>query len=228
MTAPPPRAGAAPRRAALFDMDRTLLRTETASLYVRYQRDIGEATLADLARTLYWVGQYTLGILDAERVAERALRTLRGLPETVMAARCDDWFRLYVEPHITDGGREAVRRHQAAGDLCAIVTGASRYVSAPLAQRLKIPLLVSSVLEVDAEGRFTGRAEQPLCLGEGKLHRARALAEAQGFRLSDATFYSDSISDLPLLELVGEPVAVNPDPRLRRVAERRGWRVERW
>ena len=110
----------------------------------------------------------------------------------------------------------------------AIVTGASRYASAPLARRLEIPLLVSTVLEVDAEGRFTGRAERPLCLGEGKLQRARALAEAQGFRLEDATFYSDSISDLPLLELVGEPVAVNPDPRLRRVAERRRWRIERW
>lgn len=216
------------RRAALFDMDRTLVRKETASLYVRYQREIGEATARDLARTLYWVGQYTLGVLDAARVAERALVTLAGMPEIVLAARCDDWFGRYVERHITDGGREAVARHAARGDVCAIVTGASPYASWPLARRLGIPHVVSSVFEVDAEGRFTGRAEAPICFGEGKLARAVRFAEEAGIDLSLSSFYSDSVSDLPLLERVGEPVAVNPDPRLCRIAERRGWRIERW
>ena len=215
-------------RAALFDMDRTLLRKETASLYVRYQRDVGEATTRDLLRTLVWVGQYTLGILDAERVAEIVLQTIRGLPETVLAARCDDWFSRYVEKHIADGGRRAVRVHREAGHLCAIVTGASPYASWPLARRLGIDHVVSTVFEVDEAGRFTGRPEQPLCLGEGKVERARRLARSQGFDLRDAVVYTDSVSDLPLLERVGEPVAVNPDPRLARIAKRRGWRIERW
>jgi HAD superfamily hydrolase (TIGR01490 family) len=222
-TAPRP-----PRRAALFDMDRTLIRKETASLYVRYQVDVGEASWVDLLKTLYWVGQYTLGILDAQRVADRVVAELRGMSETVLAARHDDWFSRYVEKHITDEGREAVRRHREAGDLCVIVTGASSYASWPLAHRLGIEHVVSTVFEVDAEGRFTGRPEQPLCLGEGKVARAERLARAQGFRLEDAVFYSDSVSDLPLLERVAEPVVVNPDPRLKRVAEKRGWRIERW
>jgi len=224
-----PAAQASPtRRAALFDMDRTLLRKESASLYVRYQVDTGEASWADLARTLYWVGQYTLGVLDFERVAETVIGHIAGLPETVLAARCDDWFSRYVEKHITDGGRLAVRRHREAGDLCAIVTGASPYASWPLARRLGIEHVVSTVFEVDAERRFTGRPEPPLCLGEGKVQRAERLAWQQGFRLEDAVFYTDSVSDLPLMERVAEPVAVNPDPRLKRIAERRGWRVERW
>lgn len=88
--------------------------------------------------------------------------------------------------------------------------------------------LVSTELEVDAEGRFTGRPSPPLCYGEGKVERALRLSERLGFRLEEATFYSDSISDLPLLERVREPVCVNPDVRLRRVASRRGWRTERW
>jgi HAD superfamily hydrolase (TIGR01490 family) len=215
-------------RAALFDMDRTLLRVETASLYVRYQRDIGEATWRDMLQTMFWVGQYTLGILDMPKVAEKVVSTIRGMPETVLAARCDDWFSRYVERHIADAGREAVRRHLAAGDLCAIVTGASPYASRPLARRLGIEHVVSSVFEIDGDLRFTGRPEQPLCIGDGKVERARRLADVCGFRLEDAVFYSDSVSDLPLLEAVREPVAVNPDPRLRRIAERRGWRVERW
>jgi HAD superfamily hydrolase (TIGR01490 family) len=214
--------------AALFDLDRTLVRHETASLYVRYQREIGEATLVDLARTMGWVLQYTIGILDAQRVAERALAPLRGQPEIAIAARCDDWFRRYVEHHITDAGRRAVRRHSERGDICAIVTGASPYAARPVASALRIPHIVSSVFEIDRQGCFTGKPVYPLCLGAGKLERAQTFAEAQGFRLADATFYTDSVSDLPLLEAVGAPIVVNPDPRLARVARRRGWPVERW
>jgi HAD superfamily hydrolase (TIGR01490 family) len=215
-------------RAALFDMDRTLLAKETASLYVRHQRRIGEATTRDLLRTLGWVAQYTLGVLDHAAIAAKALRALEGMPENVMASRCDDWFRRDVERWITDGGRAAVARHLAAGDTCAIVTGASLYASRPLARHLQIPHVVASVFEVGPDGRFTGRPSWPLCVAEGKLERALGFARAQGLALEDAVFYTDSITDLPLLERVGEPVAVNPDPRLARVARRRGWRVERW
>ena len=81
---------------------------------------------------------------------------------------------------------------------------------------------------MDEQRNFTGRPEQPLCLGDGQVARAERLAREQGFRLEDAVFYTDSMSDLPLLERVAEPVAVNPDPRLRRIAEKRGWRIETW
>ncbi|MFO0758838.1 MAG: HAD family hydrolase [Byssovorax sp.] len=226
MTAPP--SPSTRPRAALFDMDRTLLRVETATVYVRYQRDEGQATLWDLAKASYWVAQYTLGILDAQKVAAKVIGEIRGMPETVLAARCDDWFSRYVEKHITDAGREAVRRHQEAGEICAIVTGASPYASWPLARRLRIDHVVSTVFEVDEHGVFTGRPEQPLCLREGKVERAAKLADALGFSLGEATFYTDSITDLPLLERVAVPVIVNPDRRLRRVAEQRGWRIERW
>ena len=215
-------------RAALFDMDRTLVRKETLSLYVRYQRSIGEATRRDLLRVLYWVTQYTMGMIDAPEVATRALRVLEGTPEAAMAARCDDWFRRYVESHVCDLGRRAVEHHRERGDLLAIVTGASPYAARPLARRLGIDHVVASELEVGPQGLFTGRFVDPLCLGDGKIVRARRLAEAEGFELSEATFYSDSFTDLPLLELVAEPVIVNPDPRLERLAKKRGWRIERW
>jgi HAD superfamily hydrolase (TIGR01490 family) len=194
---------------------------------VRYQRDIGEATLTDLMQALFWVGQYTLGILDMEKIAKKVVLTLRGMPETVMAARCDDFFSQYLETHITDAGRSAVRNHLAAGDVCAIVTGASPYMSWPLARRLRIEHVVATEFEI-ADGIFTGRTDPPLCLGEGKVVRAERLAKLLDFKLEDAIFYTDSISDLPLLERVAERVIVNPDPRLRRVAEKRGWRIERW
>jgi HAD superfamily hydrolase (TIGR01490 family) len=221
-----PRRGSAPRL-ALFDMDRTLVRVETASLYVRYQREIGEATVRDSARVAWWVALYTFNLIDAPRVAERALAGLRGTPETVLSSRCDDWFRRYVEPHVCDAARLAVAKHLCDGDQVAIVTGASSYAARPLARALRIPHVCATELEV-RDGVFTGRPVHPLCYGVGKVARARALAARLGLELRDAVFYSDSVTDLPLLELVRSPVVVNPDPRLAREARRRGWRVERW
>ena len=222
----PPRGGRP--RAALFDMDRTLLRVETISLYVKHQRKLGEATWVDAVKAAYWLLEYTFGILDAPRVAEKVLVALAGMPETVLAARCDDWFTHDVEKHITDEGRLAVRRHKEAGDICAIVTAASPYAARPLARILGIDHVVSTVFEVDEKGLFTGRVEAPLCLGEGKVTRAGALGARLGFALEEAIFYTDSVQDLPLVERVGEPVCVNPDVRLGRIARKRGYRVERW
>lgn len=215
-------------RAALFDLDRTLVRKETASLYVRYQREIGEADWRDAIRVAYWVAQYTLGIIDAPVVAARVMRGFAGMPETVLSARCDDWFRRFVEVHVCDRGREAVAHHRARGEVLAIVTGASLYTARPVARCLGIDHVVSSELEVGGDGRFTGRLIDPLCYGEGKIVRGAKLAEALGFDLREATFYSDSFTDLPLLAHVAEPVVVNPDPRLAREAKRRGWRIEAW
>ncbi len=215
-------------RAALFDLDRTLVRKETATLYVKWQREVGQATTRDLARVTYWVIKYTLGILDADAVAKRAIGTLAGKPERVMIEECEGWFSSHVLPHVASVGRRKVEEHLAAGDLVAIVTGAMPYVARPLARLLGIAHVVASELEVDDRGVFTGRPVEPLCYGEGKVIRTERLAKGHGFDLGEAVFYSDSLTDLPLLSRVGEPIAVNPDPRLRRHAKKHGWRIESW
>jgi HAD superfamily hydrolase (TIGR01490 family) len=213
---------------ALFDMDRTLVRKNTAALYARYQREIGEASPRDSLKVAWWLLQYTFGIVDAEAVAVEAIRGLKGTRESAFAIRCDAWFRRDVARHVSDIGRSTVHRHLENGDVCAIVTGASRYSAEPLADALGIQHVVSTELECDERGCFTGRHVAPLCYGRGKIERTTRLAERHGFSLEDAWFYSDSITDLPLLEHVAHPVAVNPDPRLRRIARARGWPIEEW
>jgi HAD superfamily hydrolase (TIGR01490 family) len=214
-------------RVALFDMDRTLVRRDTASLYVRYQRDIGEAGWRDALKVAWWLAQYTVGVLDAERVAERAVSGYRGRSEQAMVDACRDWFARYVREHVCDEGRRAVERHRAEGCVTAIVTGATRYAAEPLAAELGIDHVVCTELEVEA-GTFTGRVVKPMCYGPGKIELIGRRAADAGFTLDDASFYSDSITDLPLLERVARPVCVNPDARLRRIAQRRGWPIERW
>jgi HAD superfamily hydrolase (TIGR01490 family) len=203
------------------------VRVDTATLYVRWRRERGEATAKDALRVAWWMLKYTLGVIDAARVAESALSAFRGRDEARMISECEGWFESHVRPHVCEAGRRAVLGHHAAGDVVAIVTGATPYAARPLARELGIPHVVCTRLEV-AGGRFTGRFEGPLCFGAGKIELAEQLARHAGFSLGDAVFYTDSITDLPLLERVGEPVVVNPDRRLRSVARRRGWRVESW
>ena len=221
-------AGSVARRAALFDMDRTLLSANTALLYTRYRRDRGEIGLGHVLRVVYWLAKYTLGVIDAEKVALSALREYTGRAEQDLLDSSELWFRDYVLKHVRETGRAVVERHRDAGDYLAIVTGATPYAAGPLARELAIEHLVCSELEIDARGCLTGRPRDPLCYGAGKLERTARLAAELGFDLHEAVFYSDSITDLPLLEQVGTPVAVCPDRRLRGVARARGWRIEEW
>jgi HAD superfamily hydrolase (TIGR01490 family) len=215
------------RRAALFDMDRTLVRVDSATLYVRYQRAKGEATAADVARVAWWMLKYTCGIIDAPRVAERALRSFAGKSEAWLTETCEQWFAECVLEHVAAAGRDTVARHQRDGDLVAIVTGTTPYAALPLARELGIDHVAATHLEVE-DGCFTGRVRHPMGYGQGKVILAERLARQQCFSLGEATFYTDSITDLPLLERVRTPIVVNPDARLRRIARKRGWRIERW
>lgn len=209
-------------------MDRTLVKKDTSALYTRYRRDLGEATMKDMLQVGWWALQYTLGVIDAPRVAVEALRNFQGKEERWLLEQCQGWFKEYVLPHIQQKGREVVERHRGDGDFIAIVTGATRYAAEPLARELNIDTVICTRLEVDPAGCFTGLPIEPLCYGPGKLELARRVAEREGVDFSTTTFYSDSITDLPLLEAVGTPIAVNPDGRLRRAALKRGWAIERW
>jgi HAD superfamily hydrolase (TIGR01490 family) len=215
------------RRAALFDMDRTLVRVDTATLYIRYQRKKGHATLRDVARVAWWMLTYTLGVINAERVAEQALESFKGKKESWLRETCEELFSEFVFGHIADEGRKAVARHREAGDFVAIVTGATPYIALPLARELGIEHVIATRLEID-DGRFTGKVSPPMSYGQGKVELAERLGREHGFSLDEATFYSDSVTDLPLLEKVQTPIVINPDGRLRRIAQKRGWTIERW
>jgi len=214
-------------KAALFDLDGTITRVDTARLYVRYQRDNREVSPLMVLRVAAWALQYSLGVIDVPKVAGKALAQLRGTPEEAMTWRCDDWARRYVAPHIMDGAREAIERHRASGHLLAMVTGSTVYASRPLARALGIPHVVATELEVEG-GRFTGRVVEPMCYADAKIVKARRLLDPLGITLSECIFYSDSNTDLPLLAAAGEAMCVNPDLRLAREAKRRGWPVSRW
>ena len=118
-----------------------------------------------------------------------------------------------------------MEKHRAAGHVVALVSGATRYVLDPIAAHLGVAHVMHTRMEVK-DGVFTGRVERPVCFGEGKIYWLQQLIDRENLDLARSYFYTDSISDLPLLDLVGHPVAVNPDPLLYREAARRRWPVQ--
>jgi HAD superfamily hydrolase (TIGR01490 family) len=128
---------------------------------------------------------------------------------------------------ITPAARALVRQHLDAGDLCAIITATNSFVTAPIARSFGIKHLIATEPEIQ-NGRYTGRVAGTPCFREGKVHRLEQWLAGLGRTLADtpeSTCYSDSHNDLPLLERVAQPVAVDPDDKLAEEALRRGWAV---
>nr|HEX4312403.1 HAD-IB family hydrolase [Kofleriaceae bacterium] len=213
-------------QAALFDMDRTLLRVDTGMSWMRFLYQRGELPLRMVAKAIYWSALYKLAVLDMDRVFTALARDLRGDLEADMIAKCELWYRRHVAHQVAPAARVAIARHRRAGDVIALATGSTVYAARPVAADSGIDHVLASALEVEA-GRFTGRASA-LCFGHHKVTLAERWAVDHGIDLAKSVFYSDSYNDLPLLARVGTAVAVNPDTRLRRHARRAGWQIVDW
>ncbi len=219
----------ATKNVVLFDMDGTLVRKNTGRLYVQFEYDRGRMSLARVAEVATWHARYLTGYLDIDGLAERAIGWYTGRLMAEIDAEMEDWFQRYVKPHVSEAARLCVASHLERGDVVAIATGSTEYSARPLARHLDIPHWVCSEVELH-EGRITGKLLRPACAGPGKVLRTQRWLDANqpGTTLSQLTFYSDSITDLPLLEVVGKPIVVNPDVRLAWTARQRGWPVLRW
>ncbi len=215
------------KEAALFDVDRTLVRINTGNLYMWWRYRQGEAGLRDVLRIGRWMLQYTIGIVDAPKVTKLALEALVGVEESTFRNECRRWYHDVARAYVTQCARAEVLRQQQLGRVCAILTASTPYLSQPLAEDLNIEHVLCTKLSVK-DGRFTGNYLEPLCYGPGKVKVAESWAEQHHIDLERSAFFTDSISDLPMLKRVGEPRVVNADPRLRWLARRQGWRIERW
>ncbi len=188
----------------------------------------GHISLGQFVEATWWLARYRLGDAKIEDAIRRSVSTLTGTYEADLERRCERFNRSWVMPRIRPGARNAVNAHLAAGDHLCLLTSASNYIADPLGRELGIHGVICNRFVTDEDGIFTGVAQQPLCFGPGKLELARTYAQEHALPLEDAVFYTDSYSDLPVLEAVGEPVVVHPDPRLAAVGARRGWRRVEW
>lgn len=215
------------RRAAFFDMDRTLVRVNTARLYARWLARRGEARRRDVARFGLWLARYHLGVIDAAAIARRLALPFAGRHEAPFAAEVERWVREEVLSQIAPAAVAEVERRRSEGWVPVLLTSSTVYSAAPVARAAGIEHVLASRLDVEG-GVFTGRIVEPFCYAAGKVSIAERWAAEHEVELGESAFFTDSISDLAMLERVGAPVVVNPDPRLRWVARQRRWPTLRW
>ena len=206
------------RRAAFFDMDKTLLSVNSARLWIEQMWRDGELRKRDLLRSAVGLLQYQFALVDMERIARDGAQRLAGTPEDALSERVRTWYEAQIRATIRPSMREVVERHRRAGDVLVLLTASSPYVAIPLAEDLALPHHLSTRFEV-VDGHFTGELEA-LCYGHGKVEMSQTWADDHEIDLDVSWFYSDSYTDVPMLERVGHPVAVHPDPRLSRWARR--------
>lgn len=216
-----------PPAIAFFDLDRTLIEVNSARLWVRRERRAGRLRMRESVRAVYWFAMYRFGRARMDDVVRSAVVSLEGMDAELYRQRAQELWDEEVQATVRPGARTAIEAHRRQGHRLVLLTASSRQLGEAAAAHLGLDDVLANDFLV-ADGRFTGEVREPLCYGDGKVHHARAHAEAHGVDLADCAFYTDSFTDIATLERVGQPVCVAPDPRLARAARKRGWTVADW
>ena len=208
---------------AVFDVDHTITRHSTGRQLVQCGIRAGLFSVGHLVSLPYHYLRYRAGVINVER-ATTAIMRLKGRTLAELDRISVDCFHARVLRDVTNDARARIEAHLQNGDQIAIASSSIGLIVAPLAAELSIATVLATGLEFDKEVA-TGRLATPPCFGDEKRDRVIALAAALRIPMEAVTFYSDSRLDLPLLRSVGTPVAVNPDRRLRRAAQKHGWEI---
>lgn len=213
---------------ALFDLDNTLLAGDSDFEWAQFlieqhvlDREVYEASNVEFYE------QYKTGTLDIHEFLDFQLKPLSRHPRSQL----DAWHREFMEkrilPLIAPGARELINRHMLGNDLCVIITATNSFITAPIARALGVNNLIATEPEHKG-GEFTGRVSGVPCFREGKIARLESWLDEHNLTwlsFLESWFYSDSLNDLPLLNKVTHPVAVDPDATLGSCAEKNAWPI---
>jgi HAD superfamily hydrolase (TIGR01490 family) len=227
---PQPASENAQRAAAFFDLDKTLMAGSSGMQFARIAAKQGIVGRRLLVGWGWEHLRYRLrGTTDARtaEVLKVARELITGVSEKTID-RMGPEVMAAILPRVFPQMLEEVYAHQDAGRPTFIVSAAGNGVVEQLAHVLGMDGGIGTRYEVDGEGNFTGRLDGPFVYGEGKVTAMEEFAERHGIELAESYAYSDSLSDLPMLRAVGNPVAVNPDPPLAAIAREEGWQTLRF
>ena len=208
---------------AIFDLDNTLLAGDSDYLWGRFLVEHGlvDGEAYERANERFYQA-YKEGSLDIFEFLRFSLRPLAEHPVEELEEWRRDFMEEKIEPILLPAAHALLDRHRERGDTLVIITATNRFVTRPIADRLGVHELIATDPEF-REGRYTGEVAGIPCFQEGKVKRLEQWLAEHGGGLAGSWFYSDSHNDLPLLERVEHPVAVDPDPTLEAEARKRGW-----
>ena len=216
------------KAAAFFDLDRTLIDINSGLQWAKHERRQNNISALQFGRAMFWGGMYHLSLINMKTAMEGALAHYKGVRSDELNERTCAWFFAEVEQRVRPGALKAIAEHRSKGHPLVIVTNASYYEARVAAKTWTFDDYLGNEFELDEQGRLTGALKGTMCYGQGKVLRVSQWAKKNNVDLKASYFYSDSLSDVPLLEAVGHPRVVMPDPRLRRVARKRRWEILSW
>lgn len=215
-------------RLALFDLDHTLLPLDSDYEWGEFTTRIGWTDPQEFSRrNAAFYADYQAGTLDIHDYVRFATEAVRRQGPQAAAEAHARFMQEVIAPAIRPQAVALLRQHQQAGDRVLIITATNEFVTRPIAQALGVEEILATELQRGPDGWLTGEIHGEPNMREGKVRRMAQWLAAQQLDWDDvySTFYSDSSNDIPLLEQVNEPVATNPDARLRALAQERGWRT---
>ncbi len=213
---------------ALFDLDNTLLSGDSDFEWAQFlvEQGVLDRELFE-TKNLMFYEQYKAGNLNILEFLDFQLQPLSRHARKVLDVWHEDFMRIKVRPMMGAAAKELVARHRGAGDVCVVITATNSFVTTPIAREFGVEHLIGTDPEL-INGEFTGRVSGIPSFREGKITRLESWMADRGWNWSsfeETTFYSDSLNDLPLLSKVKNPIAVDPDPTLRKHAEEQGWKI---
>ncbi|WP_369789154.1 HAD family hydrolase [Rouxiella sp. WC2420] len=214
---------------ALFDLDETLIHGDCSSLWSAFMVKQGWVSDPDdfLQQDAEMMRLYAVGQMDMTEYMNWTLTPLKGRSEDDVAAMVERFVEEVIAGRIYADARKCLAEHQAKGDRTIVISASGEHLVAPIAKYLGIDETLAIGVET-REGLFTGFTQGVLTFREGKVTRLMALLEQDDSLLANASFYSDSHNDLPLLAKVGKPCAINPDAILLQHARQAGWSIHAW
>ncbi len=214
---------------ALFDLDKTLIPIDSDHAWGEFlvRTGIVDSQAFKQANDRFYAN-YVAGTLDIDEYLRFALQPMAHKPITEVNAWHADFMRTVIAPVIQPIALELVQKHQANGDLCAIVTATNSFVTTPIARAFGIEHLIACTCDTLPDGRLTGTSTGVPSFGEGKITRVNQWLTNLNLNFASfekTWFYSDSRNDLPLLRKVSHPVATNPDSVLLAEATAKNWQT---
>lgn len=210
---------------AIFDLDNTLLGGDSDYLWGRFlvEREIVDGERYERENQRFY-DEYKAGTLDIFEFLEFSLAPLARHDRAQLQRWHADFMAEKIAPIMLPAARELLAKHRRQGDYLLIITATNAFVTAPIAEALGVDHLLATEPE-QRDGAYTGKVAGTPCFKEGKVERLEQWLAETGRNLAGSWFYSDSHNDLPLLERVSHPVAVDPDETLAAHAEAKGWPI---
>lgn len=212
-------------RLVLFDMDHTLVPADTGTIWSQFLQERNLISLEKAQERAQFLADYQNGTLNVEEAYRFELGVLQSLERDLRKELLNQFFEDKVKPLITATALQTVAKHRQNGDYLIMITATLEEIASPIAEFFGMDHLIGGRGQIDALGNYTGEIELEPCMGRGKLVHLEEWLVKTGNNPVEYTFYSDSHNDLPLLEQVDVAIAVDPDAKLRQIAQDNNWQI---